>query len=104
VRELTIEANPGTLAEKKLATLRALGVTRVSLGAQSFDRRSLAALGRTHAPEDIERSARAVRAAGFRDLNLDLIFGIPGQTEADLERDLERAIALEPDHVSTYGL
>jgi oxygen-independent coproporphyrinogen-3 oxidase len=104
LREVTIEANPGTLAPKKLATLVRIGVTRVSLGAQSFDPAHLKTLGRTHAPGDIARSVRAVRDAGIRDVSLDLIFGIPGQTEADLERDIDRALALEPDHVSTYGL
>jgi oxygen-independent coproporphyrinogen-3 oxidase len=104
VRELTIEANPGTLAPKKLATLARLGVTRVSLGAQSFEARHLATLGRSHEPADVERSVRAIRDAGIRDVNVDLIFGVPGQTEDDVARDLERALALAPDHVSTYGL
>ena len=104
VREFTMEANPGTLAEKKLATLVAMGVTRISLGAQSFEPRHLETLGRSHGPEDIERSVRAIRAAGISDVNVDLIFGVPGQTEADVGRDLERALALRPDHVSTYGL
>jgi oxygen-independent coproporphyrinogen-3 oxidase len=104
VREFSIEANPGTLAPRKIATLVRAGVTRVSLGAQSFDRRHLATLGRNHAPEDVAKAVRELRAAGIRDVSLDLIFGIPGQSEADLGRDLERALALGPDHVSTYGL
>lgn len=104
LREFTVEANPGTLAGTKLATLVAIGVTRVSLGAQSFDPAHLKTLGRTHTPEDIAWSVRALRDAGIKDVSLDLIFGVPGQTETDLERDLERALALEPDHVSTYGL
>jgi oxygen-independent coproporphyrinogen-3 oxidase len=104
VREFTIEANPGTLAEKKLATLVKMGVTRISLGVQSFERKHLETLGRTHGPEDIERSVRAIREVGIREVNVDLIFGVPGQTAKDVERDLERALALQPDHISTYGL
>ncbi|MEZ0229024.1 MAG: radical SAM family heme chaperone HemW [Planctomycetota bacterium] len=104
VREFTIEANPGTLAPKKLATLVKMGVTRISLGAQSFEARHLATLGRTHEPADVERSVKAIREAGVRDVNVDLIFGVPGQTEEELARDLERVLALGPDHVSTYGL
>ncbi len=104
VREFTIEANPGTLAEKKLAILRRMGVTRVSLGAQSFEARHLATLGRSHGPEDVARSVQAIRAAGIRDVSIDIIFGVPGQTESDVLRDLEKTLALEPDHVSTYGL
>lgn len=104
VLEFTVEANPGTLAVKKLATLVRAGVTRVSLGAQSFDPRTLAALGRRHAPGDVGESVAALREAGVRDVALDLIFGVPGQTEADLARDLARTLALAPDHVSTYGL
>lgn len=104
LREFSIEANPGTLAEKKLRTLVKMGVTRVSLGAQSFDARHLATLGRTHEPADVERSVRAIREAGIRDVSVDLIFGVPGQKEADLARDLERALELGTDHVSTYGL
>jgi oxygen-independent coproporphyrinogen-3 oxidase len=104
LREFTFEANPGTLAEKKLATLARLGVTRVSLGAQTFEPRHLATLGRHHSPDDPAWSVRALRAAGIRDVNLDLIFGVPGQTEEELRRDVERLLALAPDHVSTYGL
>jgi oxygen-independent coproporphyrinogen-3 oxidase len=104
VREVTMEANPGTLAPKKLATLVQMGVTRVSLGAQSFEPRHLATLGRTHEPADVARSVRALREAGIRDVNIDIIFGVPGETEAELQRDLEQALELAPDHVSTYGL
>jgi oxygen-independent coproporphyrinogen-3 oxidase len=104
VREFTIEANPGTLAPKKLAILRRLGVDRVSLGAQSFHPKTLETLGRRHRAEDIERSVRLLRDAGFPRVNLDLIFSVPGQTEDDVARDLDAALALGPDHVSTYGL
>src|SRR5205085_6877691 len=98
VRELSVEANPGTLAPKKIATLARAGVTRVSLGAQSFEPRILALLGRRHAPDYVTRAVGELRAGGIRDVSIDLIFGVPGQTESDLARDLERAIALAPDH------
>jgi oxygen-independent coproporphyrinogen-3 oxidase len=102
-REATVEANPATLDRARLDAWRALGITRLSLGAQSFDARGLRSLGRTHQPEDSAVSAAAARDAGL-DVNLDLIFGWPGQTVADWQRDLEAAIALVPDHMSCYPL
>jgi oxygen-independent coproporphyrinogen-3 oxidase len=79
------------------------GVNRVSLGAQSFHPHLLRALERDHDPEDVPRAAELVRAR-VEELSLDLIFGVPGQTEAEWQADLDRALALRPDHVSTYGL
>ena len=102
-REATVEANPATLDRARIEAWRALGVTRMSLGAQSFSAAGLRALGRTHQPDDSAVAVAAARAAGF-DVNLDLIFGWPGQTVADWVRDLEIAIALAPDHVSCYPL
>ncbi|MEK6206751.1 MAG: radical SAM family heme chaperone HemW [Chloroflexota bacterium] len=102
-REVTLEANPATLDRARLEAWLALGLTRLSLGAQSFDATGLRALGRTHQPEDSAAAVRVAREAGL-DLNLDLIFGWPGQTIAAWERDLATAIALEPDHVSCYPL
>ena len=102
--EVTLEANPRTLLPRKLDALRAgLGVTRVSLGSQSFTPHVLEALGRFHRPEDIRRAAALVRAQGLA-LSLDLIFAVPGQSEADLAHDLAETLALEPDHVSVYCL
>ena len=102
--EVTLEANPATLDRERLAAFRtALGVTRVSLGAQSLSQPGLRALGRTHHTEDVSRSAAVVRDAGMS-LNLDLIFGWPGQDRAAWRADLERALALEPDHLSCYPL
>jgi oxygen-independent coproporphyrinogen-3 oxidase len=102
-REVTLEANPATLDRTRLEAWLALGLTRLSLGAQSFDARGLRALGRTHQPEDSAAAVNAAREAGL-DVNLDLIFGWPGQTIAGWERDLEIALALGPDHISCYPL
>src|SRR2546427_13088690 len=102
-REATVEVNPATLDRERLDAWLALGLTRMSLGAQSFDARGLRALGRTHQPQDSSAALVAARDAGL-DVNLDLIFGWPGQTGGDWQRDLETAIALRPDHVSCYPL
>lgn len=101
--EFSVEANPGTLDNEKVAVLADHGVTRVSLGVQSFHPHLLAVLERDHVPADVPRAVEAVRAR-ITQLSLDLIFGVPGQTLAEWERDLEQALALAPDHVSTYGL
>ncbi|MBL4845260.1 MAG: radical SAM family heme chaperone HemW [Planctomycetes bacterium] len=103
-REVTLEANPRTLLARKLGPLVAgLGVTRLSLGAQSFQAKLLAGLGRFHRAEDVTRAAVLAREHGLA-LSLDLIFAVPGQTSADLERDLDATLALEPAHVSLYNL
>ena len=104
VSEFTCEANPSTTDELKLALLRRGGVTRVSFGAQSFHPDDLAVLQRIHNPAHVGESVRAARAAGFDNLNLDLIFGIPGQTPARWRESLRQAIELEPDHLSCYSL
>jgi len=102
-REATVEVNPATLDRVRLDAWLSLGITRMSLGAQSFDARGLRALGRTHQPQDSTAALVAARDAGL-DTNLDLIFGWPGQTVADWQSDLEMAVALAPDHVSCYPL
>ncbi len=102
--EITLEANPGTVDEAKLRGLRRAGVNRISLGAQSFDDATLKFLGRMHSAGDTRAAAALARRAGFERLNLDLIFGVPGQTIASVIRDIEDAAALEPDHVSAYNL
>jgi oxygen-independent coproporphyrinogen-3 oxidase len=102
-REVTLEANPATLDRARLEAWLGLGLTRLSLGAQTFDNRGLRALGRTHQPEDSVAAVGVAKEAGLN-VNLDLIFGWPGQTIADWERDLAAAIALGPDHVSCYPL
>lgn len=102
-REVTLEANPATLDRARLDAWLALGLTRLSLGTQSFDANGLRILGRTHQPEDSATAVGVARDAGL-DVNLDLIFGWPGQTIGQWERDLETAIAFAPDHVSCYPL
>lgn len=102
--EVTMEANPGALEYERLDEVRAAGVNRLSMGAQSFDPALLRWMGRIHSPEEIETAFRAARAAGFDNVNLDFIFALPGQTQAVWEDTLERALALGPDHLSLYNL
>jgi oxygen-independent coproporphyrinogen III oxidase len=102
--EVTIEANPETVTPQLAELLRELGVTRVSLGAQSFRPRLLEVLERRTTPAQVRSAFTTLRRAGFDNLSLDLIYGIPGQTEADVERDLDDALALGPEHVSAYEL
>ncbi len=104
VGEFTVEANPATVDDEKAALLAAAGVTRVSMGAQSFHPAELATLERIHQPQDVPRSVRVLRRSGIPQLNLDLIFGIPGQTMRTWQESLHRAIELEPDHLACYGL
>ena len=102
--EVTLEANPGTVSTESLAAYRAAGVNRLSLGAQSFAARTLAALGRDHAPADTPRAVAAARRAGFDNVSVDLIYAVPGADLADWERDLRAAVDLTPEHVSAYAL
>jgi oxygen-independent coproporphyrinogen-3 oxidase len=102
--EFTVEANPETITPAVAALLLACGVTRVSLGAQSFQPRLLGVLERGAQPEDVRRAVEALRGAGFDNISLDLIYGIPGQEQADLDADLLEALALAPEHLSCYEL
>lgn len=102
--EITTEANPDTVGERSLAALRSAGVTRLSLGVQSFDPSVLEALERVHPPESARRAYRAARAAGFDSVNLDLIYGARGETPESWERTLREAVSLGPDHLSCYAL
>jgi oxygen-independent coproporphyrinogen III oxidase len=102
--EVTLEANPSTLECARLPAFREAGVNRLSLGIQSFDDGVLKRLGRAHRAEAGRRALRAARAAGFANLSLDLLVAAPGQSLAQLERDLDEAIAARPEHVSTYAL
>ncbi len=104
VVEFTVEANPETVTPALMRQLADGGVNRVSIGAQSFDRASLAALERWHDPENVGRAVDACRAAGLDNFSLDLIFAIPGQTLDMLDADLTRLVELQPTHLSTYGL
>jgi oxygen-independent coproporphyrinogen-3 oxidase len=102
--EVTVEANPETVTPELGAALRAAGVNRVSLGAQSFQPDLLDVLERRAGPEAVRRAFATLREAGFDNLSLDLLYGIPGQTRDDLEADLAEALALGPEHVSYYEL
>jgi oxygen-independent coproporphyrinogen-3 oxidase len=102
--EVTVEANPETVTPELAALLRRSGVNRVSLGAQSFDRRLLDVLERAAGPDDVRRAVHVLREAGFDNVSLDLIYGIPGQSVSDLEHDLAEALALDPEHISAYEL
>ncbi len=102
--EITLEANPESATPELLHTARALGFNRLSLGAQSLDDRDLAALGRVHDAQAVEDAVWSARAAGFDNLGLDLIFGLPGQTPTAWLASLRKAVALTPEHLSCYGL
>jgi putative oxygen-independent coproporphyrinogen III oxidase len=102
--EVTVEANPETVTPALAELLLAHGVNRVSLGAQSFQAHLLDVLERQASPDDVRRAVRALRDAGFDNVSLDLIYGIPGQSGDDLDADLAEALALEPEHLSCYEL
>ena len=103
-REVTVEANPETVTPALAALLSRNGVNRVSLGAQTFNTVLLDVLERRAQPSDVRRAVQRLRDAGVDNVNLDLVYGIPGQTAADLDRDLADALALEPEHLSCYEL
>ncbi|HEX8118143.1 MAG TPA: radical SAM family heme chaperone HemW [Pyrinomonadaceae bacterium] len=102
--EVTLEMNPGTVSPERLRALRDAGVNRASFGAQTFDDRELKRLGRTHTADDTRRTFAALRAAGFDNVSFDLIAGLPRQTLAQWERNLEEALSLRPEHLSLYLL
>ena len=102
--ELTVEANPETVTPELARALRAAGVSRVSVGAQSFRPELLRVLERVAGPDDVRRAVHHLRDAGFDNISLDLVYGIPGQSPSDLEADLGDALALEPEHLSCYEL
>lgn len=102
--ELSTEANPGTVSAADFGRLRAGGFNRISIGVQSFSAVTLRTLGRIHGVEEILRTIRGARSAGFGSVGIDLIFGIPGQTAASWREDLDRAVELNPSHVSAYAL
>lgn len=104
LREWTVEANPGSVSARKAALLREIGVTRISLGVQSWDDGLLKLLGREHDAAQAEASFRIMRATAFASVSIDLMFGLPGQTLAQWTATLAKTIALEPDHVSAYCL
>jgi oxygen-independent coproporphyrinogen-3 oxidase len=102
--EITLEANPGTVDRDRLKAFRGTGVNRLSLGVQSADDGELQLLGRIHTYTEAERTFRDARRAGFDNINLDFIFGLPGQSRAVWSKTLERALSLAPEHLSLYAL
>jgi oxygen-independent coproporphyrinogen III oxidase len=102
--EVSTEVNPDRSLTEGFDVLRAGGFNRLSIGAQSFDAAELHALGRQHTADDVAETVRRARAGGFNNVNIDLMFGVPGQTETSWERSLDAAIELGVEHVSTYGL
>ncbi len=103
-REFTVECNPGTVDAAKLRALRAGGVNRLSFGVQTFDDTLLKKIGRIHTGAQAREAMALARTAGFQNVSMDLIYGLPGESLAELERDLEAMVALEPEHISIYGL
>ncbi len=104
LREWTVELAPASVTRERLEVLRAAGVTRVSLGVQTFRPALLDALGRAHSREQVYRAYDLIRSAGFASVNLDLMFALPGQSAPEWDGDIDDAVALAPDHVSTYCL
>ena len=102
--EITLEINPGSATLAKLDEFRELGINRASFGAQTFDDRELAKLGRSHTEADARRTFHDLRAAGFANISFDLIAGLPGQTLEGWERNVDEALALRPEHLSFYLL
>jgi oxygen-independent coproporphyrinogen III oxidase len=102
--EITIEANPGTVNRERLAAYRSAGVNRLSLGIQSFSEDMLARLGRVHSAKEGIDAFAAAREAGFANIGIDLIHSLPGQTPELWRTELDRAVALSPEHISAYGL
>lgn len=102
--EITLEANPGTVDHTKFAEFCSAGVNRLSIGVQSFDQDKLQALGRIHGRGESIKAAEAAHDAGYDNINLDIMFGLPGQSLQQALRDVQTAVALEPTHISFYQL
>lgn len=102
--EITVEANPNSIDDEKLATLRGAGVNRLSIGIQAFSDDLLGGIGRSHSRSDALQAVAAARKAGFDNLNLDLIYGLPGQTLDHWQESIDTVISLRPEHLALYGL
>ncbi len=102
--EITIEANPKTINEKKLLSYRKCGINRLSMGSQSFNDDELKMLGRIHSADDIYKSVKLAQEAGFDNINLDIIYALFNQSEKSLAKTLEKTLELNPTHISCYGL
>lgn len=104
IQEVTIEANPGTLSFEKLLALKSSGFNRISIGIQSLNKWMLDFMGRTHSPEEATEAVLMARKAGWQNINVDLIYGLPNQSPDMWEDTLRKVIKLEPDHIASYGL
>ena len=104
IQECTIESNPGQLTANGLKAIRDLGINRISIGVQSLEPDLLKFLTRNHSVNDVYKTYKLVRKAGFDNVNIDMLYSIPGQTPEMLKRDLKSIIALEPEHISAYAL
>lgn len=104
LEEATIECNPGTVDEEKLTAYKNAGFNRISLGVQSFEDRLLRGIGRIHTAKEAEEAVRLIRAAGFDNINIDLMYGLPNQTQDDYVSSIERAAELDVQHISAYSL
>ncbi|MCD7879348.1 MAG: radical SAM family heme chaperone HemW, partial [Candidatus Gastranaerophilales bacterium] len=102
--EITIEVNPETVEQNKFIKYRSAGINRVSLGVQSFDSKILELIGRNHTKKDITNALELIKKAGFDNISIDLIYGLPSQTFEKLKFDLENVVLLDIQHISTYGL
>jgi len=102
--EITLEANPGTAEQQRFHAFREAGINRLSIGIQSFDDNKLTALGRIHSGDEAIRAVEMAQRAGFDSVNLDLMFGLPGQSYDDAKSDLAQALSLSPKHISYYQL
>lgn len=102
--EITLEANPGTLNPEKLVAYHEAGINRLSIGLQSANPAELSMLGRIHTKEEFERSFLLARLEGFQNINVDIMYALPGQTEQTLSETLDYVIGFDPDHISFYGL
>ena len=102
--EITLEANPGTFEQKRFAAYRAVGINRLSIGIQSFDNKHLHALGRVHNAQQAKQAIRTAQQAGFTNINLDLMYGLPGQTLTEARNDVATACEYEVNHLSHYQL
>ena len=102
--EITIEVNPGTIYGDKISELLQAGVNRISIGGQSFNDRVLKKIGRTHSKEDIIKTYQLARCAGLKNINVDLMFGLPGLSKKEFEKTLKELLVLRPEHISLYAL
>lgn len=102
--EITLEVNPETVTEKKFSEIKRTGVNRISLGVQSFNDEILEKIGRNHSSKDILKALNIIKKCGFANISIDLIYGLPNQTFENFKYDIEKAILLDIEHVSTYGL